>query len=110
MKASVVILGTVAEQEEAGDHTVVDPMAIDLTEWADARMSKAPVFRGGQYRVPDDVVGWWENPRVEEGRLVVDVEVDEMLFDHVSFSFAGIAGGGQARLIAVHATQKKENQ
>lgn len=107
MKAAMVILGTVEEQQAAGDHELIDPTVIDLAEWRAGGRGPSPVFAGGQYRVPEDVIGWWTNPRVEDGRLVVDVETDSIEPANLNFSFAGLAAGGQARLIAVHAHAKK---
>lgn len=108
MKATAVILGTREEQEASGEWVnVVDPEVVDLTEWREGGRGSSPVFRDGSYRVPDDIVGSWDNPRVEDGRLLVDVEIpDAFPVDQVSFSFAGMVGGGQARLIAVHAGWK----
>jgi hypothetical protein len=107
-KIGAVILPTVAEQMEAGDPTIIDPDGVDLTEWADPEAKPRPLFAGGRYRVPEDVVGWWTNPRVEDGRLVVDIELNGPYEDgEVRFSFSGLAGGGQARLIAVHAHETR---
>lgn len=102
-KQAAVILPTVAEQLETGDHEATDPEEVDLSEWAEPDAKPRPVFAGGRYRVPEDIVGWWTNPRVEDGRLVVDIEVNAGFEEgEMRFSFAGISGGGQARLIAVH--------
>ncbi len=100
---TVVILPTVAEQEEAGAEPVVDPAVVDLTPWEQIR-NPAPILSGGLPVVPEAVMGWWSNPRVVDGRLVADVELRSDLIDSgpFRFSFAGIVGGGQARMIAVH--------
>jgi len=101
---TVVILPTVAEQQEdAGYDRVVDPESVDLTPWEQDR-APAPIFESGVYKVPENVMGWWSNPRVVDGRLVADVQMRDDLIDSgpFRFSFAGIVGGSIARMITVH--------
>ena len=108
---SAVILPTVAEQQAAGDTTIIDPEAVDLTAWEDGSHVPSPVFANGRMDV-ENIIGIWKNPRIEDGRLVVDIRLQEQHQglvredqneSDVRFSFAGLHGGGLARLIAVHA-------
>lgn len=101
---TAVILPSVEEQIEAGDHEVIDPEVVNVEGWEG---KPAPVFRNGEYTVPDSIIGIWKNPRVEDGRLVADIRLQEQYAivdpEALRFSFTGLHGGGQARLIAVHA-------
>lgn len=94
--ATVVILPTLQEQMESGDDTLIDPEVLHF-----AGLESGPIFRDGQYRVPDDIAGRYSNLRIEDGRLVADVELNaDEKSNH--FSPAAMRGGGEARLIAIH--------
>lgn len=92
MRATVVLLPSIEEQREAGDHTIIDPAGVKIPP------EGMPVWANFQFNIPDDVMGYAFDIRLEDGRLVADVEMspDATKMDkHFRFSVGGVVGSGR---------------
>lgn len=77
MKATIVILPTVAEQRAAGDSDVIDPAVVRLSG------ESITLWRDFNFRVPEDALAKLTDIRVEDGRLVADAEGYTPYFDSI---------------------------
>lgn len=91
MKATVILIPTVAEQREAGETAVVMPEGVRLVEGQELH-----VYPDGDYgRMP---VGTASNIRVENGRLVADID-----FPMLQFGYAGLVHADETELLNLSA-------
>lgn len=77
MIATIVILPTVEEQRAAGDSDIIDPAVVKLAGEA------ITLWRDFNFRVPEDALAKLTNIRVENGRLVADVEAYTPYFESI---------------------------
>lgn len=86
MRGTVILIPSIDEQLAAGETDVINPSGVT------AMPGKAPLFWDNDYQ-PENVVGTVDNVRVEDGRLVADIEVN--LWE---MSYAGVIKQGRETL------------
>jgi hypothetical protein len=93
MKFTAVLMPSVAEQRAAGATEVYDPSGIRF------QRDRQPVFGGGDYRT-ESICGWADNLRIEDGRLIADIETD--LPHAFSLGWGMVRRDAGMELMAIH--------
>lgn len=69
MKVTFTLIPTIEEQRSAGDRDIIDPAGVKIPSLP------MPLWRGLNYNVPDDVIGWVHRLWLEGGRLLGEADL-----------------------------------